>query len=59
MVLQFLKLKKLLNSIKLSRVKLRNRIASVLISIGAYNDDETVMVNNFPYIVEGGDVRSL
>ena len=42
----------LFEPIKLGKLEVRNRVAFAPIGIGAYNDDETVNENYFPFIAE-------
>jgi 2,4-dienoyl-CoA reductase-like NADH-dependent reductase (Old Yellow Enzyme family)/thioredoxin reductase len=45
-------LKNLFKPIKLGKLEVRNRVVFAPIGIGAYNDDETVNENYFPFITE-------
>ena len=45
-------LKNLFKPIKLGKLEVRNRVVFAPIGIGAYNDDETVNENYFPFIAE-------
>ncbi len=47
-----MKLNSLFSPIKLGKLEIRNRIVFAPIGIGAYNDDETVNENYFPFISE-------